>query len=120
MSRLSAVGIPVLSRNAGALQGKVGEEVKLSRCLPEVDDIKAGKVQDIDWHGSRRKERIFSRVAANTVDVENLRQQNCSGVKVVKCLGTRCLRLQLFQFFCRQATQQVALRFDREQPQDLG
>jgi hypothetical protein len=69
----------------------------LSRSLPEIDDIKAGKVQDIDWHGGRRKERILALLTRYLVDMKNPRQQNCTGVKVVKCLGTRCLRLELFQ-----------------------
>jgi len=31
------------------------------RCrFPKIDDIKAGKVQDIDWHSGRRKGRILA------------------------------------------------------------
>lgn len=39
---------------------RLATDMILSRCFPEINDIKAGKVQDIDWHGGRRKERILA------------------------------------------------------------
>jgi hypothetical protein len=39
---------------------RLGTDMILSRCFPEINDIKAGKVQEIDWHGGRRKERILA------------------------------------------------------------
>lgn len=45
-----------------------GADMILGCRFPEIDDIQAGKIQDIDGHYLR------------PVDVKNPRQQNCSGV----------------------------------------
>lgn len=37
-----------------------GADMIFRRRFPEIDDIKAGEVQEIDWHGGRRKGRILA------------------------------------------------------------
>ena len=39
---------------------RLGADMILSRCFPEINDIKAGKIQEIDGHGGRRKGRILA------------------------------------------------------------
>lgn len=97
----------------------LGADVILGCRFTKIDHIQARKIQDIDglWGGRKRRIPAFLTSIPSTCPPA---ANDCAGAKVVKCLGTKCLRLELFQFFCPRAMQQAVLRFDLGQPQDLG